>query len=49
MQMNLFNPQDNTNGDAITTRISQMRKLRPKEVEQLVHDCIASEGVRGGI
>ena len=25
MQMNLFNPQDNTNGDAITTPISQVK------------------------
>ena len=48
-QMNLFNPQDNTNGDVIIAPISQMRKLRPKEVEQLVHDCIASEGAGGGI
>ena len=48
-QMNLFNPQDNTNADAITTPISQMRKLRPKDVEELVHDCMASEGAGGGI
>ena len=48
-QMNLFNPQDNTNADAITTPISQMRKLSPKDVEELVHDCMASEGAGGGI